>query len=62
MNAVAALLDDPNIYMRGRAIYLLYQLGPEGRQRAGSPESYTDPGCASRRTAPCGAPVSTSFR
>jgi putative membrane-bound dehydrogenase-like protein len=43
VNAVAALLNDPNIYMRGRAIYLLYQLGPEGRQRAGSPESYTDP-------------------
>ena len=29
--------------MRGRAIYLLYQLGPEGRQRAGAPESHTDP-------------------
>ena len=35
VNAVAALLNDPNPYMRGRAIYLLYQLGPEGRQRAG---------------------------
>jgi putative membrane-bound dehydrogenase-like protein len=43
VNAVAALLTDPSPYMRGRAIYLLYQLGPEGRQRAGSPESYTDP-------------------
>ena len=43
VNAVAALLKDPSPYMRGRAIYLLYQLGPEGRQRAGSPESYTDP-------------------
>ena len=43
VNAVAALLDDPNIYMRGRAIYLLYQLGPEGRQRAGAPESFNDP-------------------
>src|SRR3954471_16682316 len=43
VNAVAALLNDPSPYMRGRAIYLLYQLGPEGRQRAGSPESYTDP-------------------
>jgi putative membrane-bound dehydrogenase-like protein len=43
VNAVAALLDDPNPYMRGRAIYLLYQLGPEGRQRAGTPESFTDP-------------------
>jgi putative membrane-bound dehydrogenase-like protein len=41
--AVAALLKDPSPYMRGRAIYLLYQLGPEGRQRAGSPESHTDP-------------------
>jgi putative membrane-bound dehydrogenase-like protein len=43
VNAVAALLDDPNPYMRGRAIYLLYQLGPEGRQRAGAPESFSDP-------------------
>jgi putative membrane-bound dehydrogenase-like protein len=43
VNAVAALLNDPNVYMRGRAIYLLYQLGPEGRQRAGTPESFTDP-------------------
>ena len=40
---VAALLNDPNQYMRGRAMYLLYQLGPEGQQRAGSPESQTDP-------------------
>ena len=43
VNAVAALLNDPNPYMRGRAIYLLYQLGPEGRQRAGAPESFPDP-------------------
>ena len=40
---VAALLNDPSPYMRGRAIYLLYQLGPEGQKRAGTPESYTDP-------------------
>jgi putative heme-binding domain-containing protein len=40
---VAALLNDPSPYMRGRAIHLLYQLGPEGRQRAGVPASYTDP-------------------
>jgi putative heme-binding domain-containing protein len=39
---VAALLNDPSPYMRGRAMFLLYQLGPEGRQRAGSPESQTD--------------------
>jgi putative heme-binding domain-containing protein len=43
VNAVAALLNDPSPYMKGRAIYLLYQLGPEGRSRAGSPESHTDP-------------------
>jgi putative membrane-bound dehydrogenase-like protein len=43
VNAVAALLDDPSLYMRGRAIFLLHQLGPEGRKRAGSPESYADP-------------------
>jgi putative heme-binding domain-containing protein len=29
--------------MKGRAIFLLNQLGPEGRTRAGSPESQTDP-------------------
>src|SRR5262249_48453028 len=43
VNAVAALLGDPNPYIRGRAIFLLYQLGPEGRRRAGTPESFTDP-------------------
>lgn len=43
VNAVAALLNDPSPYMRGRAIYLLYQLGPEGIQRAGAAESYADP-------------------
>ena len=43
VDAVAALLNDPSPYMRGRALFLLYQLGPEGRQRAGSPESHQDP-------------------
>jgi putative membrane-bound dehydrogenase-like protein len=43
VDAVAALLQDPSPYMRGRAIFLLYQLGPEGRRRAGAPESYSDP-------------------
>jgi putative membrane-bound dehydrogenase-like protein len=43
VTAVAVLLQDPNPYMRGRAIFLLYQMGPEGRQRAGSAESQTDP-------------------
>ena len=43
VDAVAALLTDPNPYMRGRGLYLLYQLGPEGRQRAGTPESQQDP-------------------
>ena len=43
VTAVAALLGDANPFIRGRALYLLYQLGPEGRQRAGTPESQTDP-------------------
>jgi putative membrane-bound dehydrogenase-like protein len=43
VDAVAALLNDPSPYMRGRAIFLLNQMGPEGRQRAGTPQSYTDP-------------------
>jgi putative heme-binding domain-containing protein len=43
VDAVAALLNDPSPYMRGRAVFLLYQLGPEGRRRAGSPESHADP-------------------
>ena len=43
VTAVAALLDDPSPYMRGRAIHLLYQLGPEGVKRAGAVESFTDP-------------------
>ena len=43
VTAVAALLKDPNPYLRGRAIYLLYQLGPEGQKRAGTPESHSDP-------------------
>ena len=40
--AVAALLDDENPYIRGRALFLLYQLGPEGRERAGAPDTYAD--------------------
>ena len=43
VNPVAALLKDSNQYIRGRAIYLLYQLGPEGQKRAGTPESQSDP-------------------
>src|SRR4029079_10822016 len=43
VDAVAALLKDPSPYIRGGAIYFLYQLGPEGRQRAGAPESFSDP-------------------
>jgi putative heme-binding domain-containing protein len=43
VNAVAALLKDENPYIRGRAIFLLYQLGPEGIKRAGTPESQADP-------------------
>ena len=43
VNPVAALLKDPNPFIRGRAIFLLYQLGPEGIKRAGAPESYAEP-------------------
>jgi putative membrane-bound dehydrogenase-like protein len=43
VDAVAALLDDASPYLRGRAIFLLYQLGPEGQKRAGPPESFSDP-------------------
>jgi putative heme-binding domain-containing protein len=39
---VAALLDDPDVYVRSRGLFLLYQLGAEGRARAGSPESFAD--------------------
>lgn len=42
VDAVAALLDDENTYMRGRALFLLPQLGPEGQRRAGPPESHRD--------------------
>jgi putative membrane-bound dehydrogenase-like protein len=41
--AVAPLLDDPNPYLRGRALFLLYQLGPDGQRRAGAPDAQTDP-------------------
>ncbi len=41
--AVAALLDDPDPYIRGRALFLLHQLGPDGRARAGAPAAYADP-------------------
>jgi putative membrane-bound dehydrogenase-like protein len=40
---VARLLEDPNRFIRGRAIFLLYQLGPEGQKRAGAPEAQKDP-------------------
>ena len=43
VSPVAALLKDPNRFVRGRALYLLYQLGPEGQKRAGTPESHADP-------------------
>ncbi|MGB0242117.1 MAG: PVC-type heme-binding CxxCH protein [Verrucomicrobiales bacterium] len=37
MDAVAALLDDPNPYIQSRAIYLLYQMGISGPRMAGYP-------------------------
>ncbi len=43
LDAVAALLKDPNPYIRGRAIFLLYQLGISGPRVAGYPSAQTDP-------------------
>ncbi len=40
---VAALLHDPNAYIRGRAVFLLAQLGEDGRRRLGDPSSLDDP-------------------
>ena len=62
VNAVAGLLNDPNPYMRGRAIFLLYQMGPEGRSGPGRPSQSPIRRCASRPTAPCGARISTCCR
>lgn len=43
VEAVAALLDDPNPYIRGRAVYLLYQMGPAGQRRIGEPDAQATP-------------------
>ncbi len=43
LDAVAALLEDKNPYIRGRAIHLLYQLGISGPRKAGYPEEQADP-------------------
>jgi len=43
LDAVAALLKDPNPYIRGRAIFLLYQLGISGPRVAGYPSAQKDP-------------------
>jgi putative membrane-bound dehydrogenase-like protein len=42
VESVAALLDDPDPYVRGRALFLLYRLGPEGQRRAGDPAAHAD--------------------
>src|SRR5690606_2994431 len=43
LDPVAALLDDPNPYLRGRAVHLLYQLGISGPRVAGYPSAQTTP-------------------
>jgi putative membrane-bound dehydrogenase-like protein len=43
VEAVAPLLRDPNPYVQARAIFLLYQLGEEGRRRAGTPDVQATP-------------------
>ncbi|MGV3519263.1 MAG: PVC-type heme-binding CxxCH protein [Luteitalea sp.] len=42
VDPVAALLADPDPYIRGRALYLLYQLGPDGQRRVGDPADLPD--------------------
>lgn len=43
MEPVAELLKDPNPYIRGRAVHLLYQLGISGPRVAGYPPEQTTP-------------------
>lgn len=43
LDPVAALLDDPNPYIRGRAVHLLYQLGISGPRVAGYPADQMTP-------------------
>lgn len=43
LDAVTPLLSDPNPYLRGRAIFLLYQLGVSGPRYAGYPQQHADP-------------------
>ncbi len=43
MDPVATLLKDPNPYLRGRAIHVLYQLGISGPRVAGYPPEQTSP-------------------
>jgi putative membrane-bound dehydrogenase-like protein len=43
LDAVTPLLGDPNLYLRGRAIFLLYQLGISGPRYAGYPQQQPDP-------------------
>ncbi len=43
LEPVAALLDDPNPYIQGRAIHLLYQLGISGPRVAGYPADQLTP-------------------
>lgn len=43
LDVVAALLDDPNPYIQGRAVHLLYQLGVSGPRVAGYPADQATP-------------------
>ena len=43
LDPVAALLEDSNPFIKGRAIHLLYQLGISGPRKAGYPQSFSDP-------------------
>ncbi len=43
LDPVAELLNDPNPYIQGRAIHLLYQLGISGPRKAGYPADQSTP-------------------
>ncbi|MCP5539392.1 MAG: c-type cytochrome [Akkermansiaceae bacterium] len=43
LDAVAKLLEEDNVYLRSRAVFLLYQLGISGPRVAGYPQDQADP-------------------
>lgn len=60
LDPVAALLNDPNRFIQGRAIHLLYQLGISGPRVAGYPGNQPNPERKSQPIGRCAGPDSTS--